>query len=245
MSHFAANLIFDGQGFIKNAYISVDEDGTICYLSNEGEALIEKHGLSFYNGIVCPGFINSFCHLKQLKNDIIKIKDKNHKQFIKHIDTGKNETLNIKKLKLFDRLMFENGISVVGYNFNSDIPCDVLEELKVKYLPPNSNIAISGQVSDKDFVVEVSNKFTIGTGAIVSNNTFCVLNEIKTLAIKYKFLKLTNLLKAATFSGAKALKCDDVFGSFEIGKKPGIILIEGVDLKNLKLTNDSVIKRLI
>lgn len=76
MPHFAANLIFDGQKFIKNAYISVDGDGIINYVSNEGEALIEKHGLSFYNGILCPGFVNSHCHLELSSDTPYNYKEK-------------------------------------------------------------------------------------------------------------------------------------------------------------------------
>ncbi len=381
MPHFAANLIFDGQEFIKNAYISTDENGTICYLSNEGEALIEKHGLSFYNGILCPGFVNSHCHLELSGNAPYNGKEKSLAKFINHVIANRETKPNLKKIKLFDRIMFENGISLVGDVSNTDISCNIKQKSKIKYhtfvelsgldnntslaqyrrgenilqtfknngltarlslhslysvsdklfklvsnreeevlsihfmespeelelfsnqsgslfymmksifaefkplvcdidqiveilkglnssqlilvhnlmlknrfvagenfrycLCPNSNMIISGHLPDKNFVKSIANEFIIGTDSIVSNNNLCILSEIKTLAKNYDFLKLAELLQAATLNGAKALKCDDNYGSFEIGKKPGVILIEGVDIKNFKLTDDSVVKRLI
>lgn len=116
----------------------------------------------------------------------------------------------------------------------------------IKYcLCPKSNITIIGRLPDENFVKSIAKEFIVGTDSIVSNDELCILSEIKVLADSYKFLELAELLQAATLNGAKALKCDDFYGSFEIGKKPGLILIEDVDLKNLKLTENSVVKRLI
>ena len=57
MRHFAANYIFDGEKLIKNAFISLDKNGIIKYISEENQALKEKPFMSFYNGILSPGFI--------------------------------------------------------------------------------------------------------------------------------------------------------------------------------------------
>jgi imidazolonepropionase-like amidohydrolase len=62
---------------------------------------------------------------------------------------------------------------------------------------------------------------------------------------EYPFLNLSQLLKASTINGAKALNCDSRYGSLEFGKQPGIILIEDVDLSNRQLLESSTIKRLV
>ena len=40
------------------------------------------------------------------------------------------------------------------------------------------------------------------------------------------------MLGWATINGARALQMDKHLGSFEIGKKPGVVIIENVDAKN-------------
>jgi cytosine/adenosine deaminase-related metal-dependent hydrolase len=55
---------------------------------------------------------------------------------------------------------------------------------------------------------------------------------------------LNDLLKWATLNGARALRMDKRFGTFEIGKQPGINLISKADLIKLKLTSDSKVKRI-
>jgi hypothetical protein len=41
------------------------------------------------------------------------------------------------------------------------------------------------------------------------------------------------------------LQIDDKFGSFEVGKNPGVNLVSGIDFKTMKLTKNSRVKRLI
>jgi cytosine/adenosine deaminase-related metal-dependent hydrolase len=66
-----------------------------------------------------------------------------------------------------------------------------------------------------------------------------------TIQLHFPDLKLIDLLQWATLNGAKALQIDEKFGSFEVGKKPGINLISGIDFKTMKLTEKSKVKRLI
>jgi cytosine/adenosine deaminase-related metal-dependent hydrolase len=46
-------------------------------------------------------------------------------------------------------------------------------------------------------------------------------------------------------NGAKALGEEKRFGSIETGKKPGLLLLENVDLQNMKLLPESFVTRLI
>ena len=53
------------------------------------------------------------------------------------------------------------------------------------------------------------------------------------------------MLSYATINGAQALGIDDRMGSIEVGKRPGLAVIEGVDLSNMTLTPDSQAHRIV
>ena len=57
-----------------------------------------------------------------------------------------------------------------------------------------------------------------------------MLEEIKTIQQYYPKIELQTLLQWATSNGAAALQMKEKLGSFEKGKKPGLVLIE----ENLK-----------
>ncbi|HEX8515369.1 MAG TPA: amidohydrolase family protein [Bacteroidia bacterium] len=46
---------------LKNGVITLDDDGTIIDIEHAGEPDIKTE---FYSGIICPGFINTHCHLE-------------------------------------------------------------------------------------------------------------------------------------------------------------------------------------
>jgi imidazolonepropionase-like amidohydrolase len=57
-------------------------------------------------------------------------------------------------------------------------------------------------------------------------------------------LSVEDLISWATVNGARALKKEDRFGIIEPGKKPGLLLLQNVDLINMKLLPDSFVTRL-
>lgn len=46
---------------IKNGVITINDDGTIIALSEEGR---DHPGTEIFEGIICPGFVNTHCHLE-------------------------------------------------------------------------------------------------------------------------------------------------------------------------------------
>ncbi|MBV9987255.1 MAG: amidohydrolase family protein [Chitinophagaceae bacterium] len=82
----------------------------------------------------------------------------------------------------------------------------------------------------------------IGTDSLASNNSLDILDELKTIHRSFPAIPFTDLLQWATYNGARALQLQDRIGSFEKGKKPGLILISG--LENGNLTERSAVTNL-
>ncbi|MRS04287.1 hypothetical protein EG832_13880 [bacterium] len=72
-----------------------------------------------------------------------------------------------------------------------------------------------------------------------------MLQEIKTLQKYFPSLSLEELVKWATLNGSKALNLDAFFGSIIPGTRPGLLLLQNVDLENMKLLPESSVTRLI
>jgi cytosine/adenosine deaminase-related metal-dependent hydrolase len=112
-------------------------------------------------------------------------------------------------------------------------------------LCPNSNLYIEDRLPDINLFREQQLNICIGTDSLSSNKQLSVLEEIKTISKNFPRIPLDELITWSTYNGAKALKIDDWAGTIEKGKKPGINLIEGMDLQNLQLKSDSKVRRLI
>jgi cytosine/adenosine deaminase-related metal-dependent hydrolase len=110
-------------------------------------------------------------------------------------------------------------------------------------LCPNANEYISGKLPDIDLLIKHHCKIVIGTDSLASNHQLNILEELKTIHKKFPHIETATLLEWATLSGADALQLNDVAGSFETRKKPGVILIENLNEGNLSVA--SRVKRII
>ena len=68
-------------------------------------------------------------------------------------------------------------------------------------------------------------KMVVGTDSLASNDGLNIWEELQTIRKHFPTIPLEILLQWATSNGAAALKISDRFGSFEKGKKPGLVLI--------------------
>ncbi|MDQ3846029.1 MAG: amidohydrolase family protein, partial [Bacteroidota bacterium] len=62
--------------------------------------------------------------------------------------------------------------------------------------------------------------------SLASNHSLSIPDEIKTIQKNFPSIPLEEVLQWATLNGAKALQMDDILGSFERGKKPGVVLFD-------------------
>lgn len=112
-------------------------------------------------------------------------------------------------------------------------------------LCPNSNLLIENQLPPVPLFRNENLNLCLGSDSLASNHQLSILSEMITLQQEFPEISFIELLGWATLNGARALKIDHQFGSFEKGKKPGVILISGIDFKTMKLSDKSVVKRLI
>jgi cytosine/adenosine deaminase-related metal-dependent hydrolase len=91
---------------------------------------------------------------------------------------------------------------------------------------PNANLYISGRLPDVDLFMTENCEIVLGTDSLASNDQLSVLTEMQTLHRHLPSLALEDSLKWATINGARALQMDGLLGSFEPGKKPGVLVIE-------------------
>ena len=73
--------------------------------------------------------------------------------------------------------------------------------------------------------IETNAKVTIGTDSLTSNWRLSILDEMKTILKYQSYLDFETVLKWATLNGAEALGFDNILGSIDIGKAPGINLL--------------------
>ncbi len=96
-------------------------------------------------------------------------------------------------------------------------------------LCPNANLYISNVLPDVNMLEKNNCDIVLGTDSLASNDQLSILEEIKTLHQNFPGLQLVTMLQWATSNGARALQMDGVLGSFETQKKPGIVLINGLN----------------
>lgn len=106
---------------------------------------------------------------------------------------------------------------------------------------PNANQYIEGK--QPDYSLFTGEKCTVGTDSLASNWSLSILDELKTITDKNKFIPLEKLIQWATYNGAEFLGFDDL-GSIAVGKTPGLNLIENVDLEHLRLLKESKVRPL-
>ena len=81
----------------------------------------------------------------------------------------------------------------------------------------------------------------IGTDSLASSRSLSMVDNMLLLGN----IALERLLTYATANGAKALGIEATKGSIEVGKRPGLVIVEGVDYRTMCLSSDARTYRLI
>ena len=89
----------------------------------------------------------------------------------------------------------------------------------------NANLYIENRMPPIDILIKNKAEIVLGTDSYSSNWQLSIASEIRTIRKEMPEIPLQLILQWATINGARALERDDVLGSFEPGKKPGIVLL--------------------
>lgn len=100
-------------------------------------------------------------------------------------------------------------------------------------LCPNANLYISNTLPDVHTFIKHDCNIVLGTDSLASNDQLSILEEMKTLMKNFPALEMETVLQWATINGANALGIDKMYGSFEKGKRPGVVLISQLEDKSL------------
>jgi aminodeoxyfutalosine deaminase len=90
----------------------------------------------------------------------------------------------------------------------------------------NANLYIENKVPTIENFIRHNCHIVLGTDSYSSNWQLSIGKEISSIQKYFPQLSLESCLQWATINGAKALQQDDLLGSFEKGKKPGVILLD-------------------
>jgi cytosine/adenosine deaminase-related metal-dependent hydrolase len=166
MKSFKADYIFPVNAPpIKNGIVTADDHGKIISISDQNaSAELNNVPVEHLSGIICPGFVNTHCHLElsHLKGKIVQrngmvnfIKDV---QKLRGADAGEIQDAAIKA----DDDMYQNGIVAVGDISNTNVTIPVKAGSKLYY---HSFIECFGFLPDR--------------AATVFENALALINEFK------------------------------------------------------------------
>ena len=110
-------------------------------------------------------------------------------------------------------------------------------------LCPNANKYIERTMPPIELLRNNAANIIVGTDSYASNWSLNILDELKTIQKHLPNIPLDEMLSWSTINGARALQMEKHLGSFETGKKPGVVIIENIAGEN-NLSN-AVSRRII
>ena len=127
---------------IKNGYLFIEDDGTVIHLTDI-TPITNDFEVEVYEGILCPGFINTHCHLELSNMKEVMPEGSGLPKFVSQIPTRRNECAldPVASIKAGDQEMVDAGIVAVGDISNTT---DTLEVKKASVIKYHSFVEIFG-----------------------------------------------------------------------------------------------------
>ena len=137
MKKISADYIFPGNTPpIKNGVVVYDNNGVIIDLLNPEFDEINWQEVEKFEGIICPGFVNTHCHL-ELSHLKGKVSENTQLHgFVKEIISIRDSSSDGEKqkaIRIAEQEMIENGIVAVGDISNGNSTFSFKEKSKLKY----------------------------------------------------------------------------------------------------------------
>lgn len=115
----------------------------------------------------------------------------------------------------------ETDISFVKKEMNSSFWCICIK----------ANLYIENALPPVELLRKNQCTIVLGTDSLASNDSLSIVAEMKMIKQHFPSIPLSEILQWATINGAVALQLEQLLGSFEKGKTPGVVLLdEGLNI---------------
>lgn len=111
-------------------------------------------------------------------------------------------------------------------------------------LCPKSNLYLEERLPDVSTMMTMHLNICLGTDSLSSNDTLSILEEMKVIVQNFKQISFKDILQMATINGAKALKFDDEYGTLQVGKASGLLLLEDFDFQEFNICKETTVRRI-
>ena len=95
---------------------------------------------------------------------------------------------------------------------------------------PNANLYIENKLPDYQTFIDTKAAVCLGTDSLTSNWQLSIAEEMYTISKYCSFIPINTLVTWACSNGAKALGYQQELGVIEIGKKPGLVSMDIIDV---------------
>ncbi len=222
MRKIASSLVFPvSSPPLRNAIVEIDDDGVIMAVDQGVQSFKEKSGVEFYSGILLPGLADVMCGDRDshwLLARGIRVAGRVGAAATGTL-TGNDETARSSWKSLYGGAVDYR----VFRNMEQFMRCFTPGESAGIFHAPGreGKLPVLASFGRLD-LVELMFRLQEGPGK----------------------LSLPFLLSMATINGAVAMDCDRLTGSLLPGKQPGLNIIEGADINNMRLLPGSRLRRL-
>ncbi len=135
MRYIQADFLFTGTGEVEEkSIVHLNEEGKILNIWKKG-AEPKDIQIEYYQGAICPGFVNTHCHLELSHMKGLVATGTSLLPFLKSVVTFRDFPDEIINQAIIegDREMWENGIVAVGDISNKLDTADTKSKSKIKY----------------------------------------------------------------------------------------------------------------
>lgn len=154
MRKFSAHLVYPVSGPpVAFGIIETEDDGTVIQVRDTGGRPVEESGLSFYSGILVPGFVNAHCHLELSHLEKRIASGLGLTAFVQSVTAGRNipDDQIQAASRNADRRMYNEGISAVGDISNNSLTVSIKEKSSIRYHTFVEVFGLVPEVAEKRF----------------------------------------------------------------------------------------------
>ncbi|MFD2863118.1 amidohydrolase family protein [Mucilaginibacter antarcticus] len=190
MKIFKADYVFPIHADpIKDGVVTVDDEGTIISVTDQPPSGTDPATITRLDGIICPGFVNTHCHLElsHLQGKITE--GEGLINFIKNIQLIRNsdpEEVEAAAIKA-DSDMYESGIVAVGDISNSNATIALKAKSKIYYHTFVETFGFTPEKAESVFenALALAEQFKSQPCSVTPHAPYSVSKELLKLIKKY------------------------------------------------------------